>query len=95
MQLTMMQNMMAQMKQNYVANQFQLEKQLDNERWEKQELNRQLKNSDNNGLKVVGKPPKFDLEKDKEKFEKFKLKWKDFLISSNINSIYRAAVKKE
>jgi hypothetical protein len=31
MQMTMMQNMMAQMEPNYQANQFQLEKQLDNE----------------------------------------------------------------
>jgi hypothetical protein len=31
MQMTMMQNMMAQMERNYQANQFQLEKRLDNE----------------------------------------------------------------
>jgi hypothetical protein len=31
MQMTMMQNMMAQMERNYQANQFQLEKHLDNE----------------------------------------------------------------
>ncbi len=95
MQMTMMQNMMAQMERNYQAIQFQLEKRLDSKQREWQELTEQLKNCDNNGPKVVGKAPKFDLEKDWENFETWKLKWNDFLISSNINSINRAAVKEE
>ncbi len=74
MQMTMMQNMMAQMEHNYQANQFQLEKQLDNEWRERHKLTEQLKNRDNNGLKVVGKAPKFDLKKDRENFETWKLK---------------------
>jgi multidrug efflux pump subunit AcrB len=73
MQMTMMQNMMAQMEGNYQANQFQLEKRLDNERREQQDLAEQLKNRDNNGQKVVGKAPKFDLDKDRENFKTWKL----------------------
>jgi hypothetical protein len=37
--------------------------------------------------KIVGKAPKFNMEKDWDNFETWKLKWADFLISSNINSI--------
>jgi hypothetical protein len=73
MQMTMMQNMMAQMERNYQANQFQLEKRLENERREQQDLAEQLKNRDNNGQKVVGKAPKFDLDKDRENFKTWKL----------------------
>jgi hypothetical protein len=40
---------------------------------------------------VVGRAPKFDLEKDRENFETWKLNY--FLIASNINLINRAAVK--
>jgi hypothetical protein len=95
MQLRMMQDMMAQMERNYQANQFQLEKRLENKRQEQQELAKHLKNRDNNGLKVVSKAPKFDLDKDRENFKTWKLKWNDFFISYNINLINRAAVKEE
>ena len=95
MQMTMMQTLMAQMERNYQANQFNLETRLDNERRERLELAKQLENRDSNGPKIVGKAPKFDLEKDRDNFETWKLKWADFLISSNINSINRAAVKEE
>jgi hypothetical protein len=95
MQMNMKQNMMAQMEQNYQQNQFQLEKRLDIERQEQHELAKQLKNCDNNGPKVVGKAPMFKLEKDREKFKTWKLKWNNILISSNINLINRAAVKEE
>jgi hypothetical protein len=37
--------------------------------------------------KIVDKAPKFNMEKDWNNFETWKLKWADFLISSNINSI--------
>ncbi len=37
--------------------------------------------------KIVGKAPKFNIEKDCDNFETWKLKWADFLISSNINLI--------
>jgi hypothetical protein len=95
MQMNMMQTLMALMEQNYQANQFNLETRLNNERRESLELAKQLKNRDSNGPKIVGKAPKFDLEKDRDNFEMWKLKWADFLISSNINSINRAAVKEE
>jgi hypothetical protein len=36
-----------------------------------------------------------DQEKDRENFETWRLKWNNFLISSNINSINRVAVKEE
>jgi hypothetical protein len=69
MQMTMMQTLMAQMEQNYQANQFNLETRLDNERRERLELAKQLVNRDSNGPKIVGKAPKFDLEKDRDNFE--------------------------
>jgi hypothetical protein len=35
------------------------------------------------------------MEKDRDNFETWKLKWKDFLVSSNINAIEKAAIKEE
>ncbi len=67
------------------------EKTVNNKRQEQQELSEQIKNRNNNSPKVVGKVVK----KDRENFETWKLKWNNFLISSNINSIYRAVVKEE
>jgi hypothetical protein len=86
---------MAQMEQNYQANQFNLETRLDNEPGERLELAKQLENRDSIGPKIVGKAPKFDLEKDRDNFKTWNLKWADFLISSNINLINKAAVKEE
>jgi len=88
MQMTMMQTLMA----NQMA---QMEKRLDYETRERHILARELAKRDSGIPKIVGKAPKFDIEKDRDNFETWKLKWADFLISSNINSINRAAVKEE
>jgi hypothetical protein len=65
MHMTIVQNMMAQMECNYQQNQFKLEQRLDNEQRERYELAEQLKNR-NNGPKIFGKAPKFDLKKDRK-----------------------------
>jgi hypothetical protein len=65
----------------------QMEKQLDCETRERQILARELAKRDSGIPKIVGKAPKFDMEKDRDNFKTWKLKWADFLISSNINSI--------
>jgi hypothetical protein len=82
--------------QTLMANQMaQMEKRLEYERRERKQLAKELANRDNGNPKVNGKAPKFDLEKDRDNFETWKLKWNDFLVSSNINSINKAAVKEE
>jgi hypothetical protein len=43
----------------------------------------------------MGKAPLLDIEKNRDNFETWKLKWKDFLVSSNINAIEKVAVKEE
>ena len=73
----------------------QMEKRLDYETRERHILARELAKRDSGIPKILGKAPKFDIEKDRDNFETWKLKWADFLISSNINSINRAAVKEE
>jgi hypothetical protein len=65
----------------------QMEKRLDYETRERQILARELAKRDSGVPKIVGKAPKFDIEKDCDNFKTWKLKWADFLISSNINSI--------
>ena len=80
MQMTMMQTLM----NNRMA---QMEKRLDYETRERHILARELAKRDSGIPKIVGKAPKFDIEKDRDNFETWKLKWADFLISSNINSI--------
>ena len=76
MMQAIMNNQMAQMK-----------KRLDYETRERQILARELAKRDSGIPKIVGKAPKFDIEKDHDNFKTWKLKWADFLISSNINSI--------
>ncbi len=73
----------------------ELLRRLDQETNEKNELAKELARRDNGGLKNIGKAPRFDLDKDRDNFETWKLKWEDFLISSNINSITKTAVKDE
>ncbi len=73
MLMTMMQTLMEQMEIIYQANQFILETQLDYERWKWLVLAKQLKNQDNNGPKIVGKAPKFDLQKDRDNFKTWKI----------------------
>ena len=46
-------------------------------------------------IKLMGKAPLLDKEKNRDNFETWKLKWKDFLVSSNINAIEKVAVKEE
>jgi hypothetical protein len=65
----------------------QMEKRLDYETREGQLLARALAKCDSGIPKIVGKAPKFDMEKDRDNFKTWKLKWANFLISSNINSI--------
>ena len=71
------------------------ERRLEAELNEKKELTKELARRDNSGPKNYGKAPKFDLEKDRDNFETWKLRWEDFLISSNINAISTPAVKEE
>ncbi len=73
----------------------QMEKRLDYETRERQLLARELAKRDSSIPKIVGKAPKFDIEKDRDNFETWKLKWADFLISSNINSIGVSGVRDE
>jgi hypothetical protein len=82
MQMTMMQTLMA----TQLA---QMEKRLDYETRERRLLARKLAKHDNATPKIMGKAPLFD------NFETWKLKWKDFLVSSNINAIEKGAVKEE
>ncbi len=65
----------------------QMEKRLDYKSRERQLLARELAKRDSCIPKIVCKVPKFDMEKDRDNFKTWKLKWADFLISSNINSI--------
>jgi hypothetical protein len=88
MQMTMMQTLMA----TQLA---QMEKRLDYETRERRLLARELAKRDSVTPKIMGKAPLFDMEKDRDNFETWKLKWKDFLVSSNINAIEKAAVKEE
>jgi hypothetical protein len=80
MQMTMMQTLMA----TQLA---QMEKRLDYETRERRLLARELAKRDSVTPKIMGKAPLFDMEKDRDNFETWKLKWKDFLVSSNINAI--------
>ena len=73
----------------------EMRRRLDAEQNEKKELEKELARRENTGPKNYGKAPKFDLEKDRENFETWKLKWEDFLISSSINAIPKTAVKDE
>jgi hypothetical protein len=80
MQMTMMQTLMA-------YQMIQMERRLDYETRERQLLARELAKHNSGIPKIVGKAPKLDIEKDCKNFKTWKLKWADFLISSNINSI--------
>ncbi len=73
----------------------QMEKRLDYKTREQHILARELAKRDSGIPKFVGKAPKFDIEKDRDNFETWKLKWADFLISSNINSIGVTGVREE
>jgi hypothetical protein len=73
----------------------QMEKRLDYETRERQILARELAKRDSGIPKIVGKAPKFNIEKDCDNFETWKLKWADFLISSNINSISISGARDE
>jgi hypothetical protein len=88
MQMTMMQTLMA----TQLA---QMEKRLDYKTRERRLLARELAKCDSVTPKIMGKAPLFDIEKDRGNFKTWKLKWKDFLVSSNINAIEKAAVKEE
>jgi hypothetical protein len=72
MQMTTMQTLMA-------TQMAQMEKRLDYETRERRLLARELAKRDNATPKFMGKAPLFDMEKDRDNFETWKLKWKDFL----------------
>jgi hypothetical protein len=73
----------------------QMEKRLNYETRERQLLARELAKRDSGIPKIVGKAPKFDIEKDQDNFETWTLKWADFLILSNINSISATGARDE
>jgi hypothetical protein len=82
--LKMQMNMIQTLMNNQMA---QMEKRLDYKTRERHILARELAKRNSGIPKIVGKAPKFDIEKDLDNFKTWKLKWADFLISSNINSI--------
>ena len=84
-----------EMQSKFERDRHELERRLDSEKREKEELVKELARRENGNFKNTGKAPKFDLEKDKDNFETWKLKWEDFLISSNINSITKTGAKDE
>jgi len=90
--LKMQMNMIQTLMNNQMA---QMEKRLDYETRERHILARELAKRDKGIPKIVGKAPKFDIEKDRDNFETWKLKWADFLILSNINSIGVTGVRDE
>jgi hypothetical protein len=87
MQMTMMQTLTNQMAQ--------MEKRFDYKTRERHILARELAKRDSGIPKIVGKATKFDIEKDRDNFETWKLKWADFLISSNINLISVRGAREE
>ena len=67
---------------------------LDEERFERHELAKTMARRDTtSNFKVMGKAPRFCMEKDRDNMETWKLKWRDFLISSSINSISGLDIK--